>query len=69
MSAERQLTEEDRAEIEQFKLYLRTIVRWDNTHDELPDFAPKSELERAKYERKRAQAHVEIYKQIYADTP
>lgn len=60
-----QISEEDRSEIELFKLYLRAIARWDNEHDELPDFAPISELVRVKYEKKRAQAHHDIYEQIY----
>lgn len=59
------LTENDAAEIEKFKLYMRAVARWDNAHDELPDFAPISEKDRCGWELKRVRAHADIYKQIY----
>lgn len=62
------LTDNDRHEIELFKQYLRAKAKWDNEHDELPDFAPVTEKERVDYERKRTIAHMEIYKQIYGET-
>jgi hypothetical protein len=64
-----QLSENDRAELEKFRLYLRAVGRWDNEHDDLPDFAPITDDERMAYGLKRLKAHQEIYKQIYGDSP
>jgi len=63
------LTEHDAAEIEKFRLYLVATVRWDNAHDDLPDFAPITDLERMEHMKKRIKAHAAIYEQIYGEKP
>ncbi len=63
------LSENDRAELEKFRLYLRTCAIWDREHDELPDFAPISADEKAAWGIKQLKAHKKIYDQIYGDQP
>ncbi len=64
---DKELTREDRAELEKFKLYLAACSRWDKTYDTRPDWAPISDLDEMAYAKKRIKAHAAIYKQIYGD--
>lgn len=65
----RTISEHDRAELEKFALYLRAVARWDNEHDELPDFAPVAPIEEMTWAKKRLKAHAAIYEQIYGEKP
>jgi len=64
-----ELSENDRAEIELFRLYLQAYARWNQAFDDLPDFASVSEIEEVLFQKKTINAHAAIYEQIYGEKP
>ena len=59
------MTDNDKAEIATFRRYLGECAAWDKANDDLPDFAPVSDIERVTYYKKRLKAHAAIYETIY----
>lgn len=66
-AAPRQLSENDHAEIEKFRLYLQACGRWDQEHD--IDGDPLIDLEGVEWRKKQIKAHAAIYAQIYGEKP
>lgn len=61
----RELTENDRAEIEKFRLYLRACARWDKENSQVPD----DTMELLAWRKNQLAAHAAIYRQIYGVKP
>lgn len=66
------LSENDRVEIERFRLYLQACLRWNQAFDDVPEFAPQNDaeiLDNVRFEKRRIKAHAAIYEQIYGEKP
>ncbi len=61
------LTENDRSELEKFRLYLNALSRWDKANG--IDDHPLTDMEGLAWRRKQIKAHAAIYEQIYGEKP
>lgn len=62
-----QLTENDRAELDKFRLYLSACNRWDGAND--IDGPPLLDLKGVEWRKKQLRAHAAIYETIYGEKP
>lgn len=61
-----ELSENDRAEIEKFKLYLKDCARWDEANGMVGEF---NAMELVRWRQQQLRAHASIYQQIYEEGP
>ena len=59
------LSAHDRAELDKFELYLKTLGKWDD--DNVPPLTPNPANALAAYNKKRLEAQFAIYRQIYGE--
>ncbi len=66
---EKDLTENDRNEVQKLRHYLRACKDWNDANDTHADLAAMTDDDMDAYRKKRNKAHADIYENIYGVRP